>query len=713
MAEPDAPVLRRNLSEGLYIMLDENLGGGVSLQKNIAELPEGIRPGILEARRAFERDVLVRPVLAALDRGNDLERAAVLAGFDGSFFKGRLYARQPEAMIDVGNDREFGFLYEPELHALEATFARLFSADLPALERKRVLQLASFFRLPGRTRDASIQKSVLRRLCDPDSGVGAAARAVVADELDLSGAEGDPERVALLQSALEATSAGRAAALRAIGRNERLAARPELWATIRRLMARDDAVPSLLPMLRLPAVHDAEVLPVLERGWPKFTAVERLQAIDVLFGRPALLDRADPPEAAMNLLRRAVVDPSAALRERTLRAVSERTVLWSGRGSTSLLLSALADDAPALRRLGLSLSQSKPGFWGRADAQEHLKRLLVDPDARVRADALAIVEHHGLIAAEMGKAGGVALVRRVKSLDSDPVLKARARAVLSAQGIDPATVEGDLRLARPRLLSLSTFRRNVNPIFYQAGEDGYACANCHANHTILRIAEADSAGSLSGEQLMINYSSALKVVNLGEPESSLILRKPRSPQGQGGAEPTSPTGLTHVGGPRWASAEHPAYRAILDWAREASSAPSAGSGAQTFSADSYAPSYEPAAAGDGDLGTLWHTEFVGATPGYPHELTVDLGSPRRAEGLLYVPRQDVSNGRVKEFEVRVSADGKTWGAPLATGRWANDPAFKYVALPGRHARYIQLRGLSEVEGRPVMSAAEIAVDLAD
>ena len=40
MAEPELPVVRKNLSEGLYIMLDENLGGGVSLQKNIAELPE-------------------------------------------------------------------------------------------------------------------------------------------------------------------------------------------------------------------------------------------------------------------------------------------------------------------------------------------------------------------------------------------------------------------------------------------------------------------------------------------------------------------------------------------------------------------------------------------------------------------------------------------------------------------------------------------------
>ena len=41
----------------------------------------------------------------------------------------------------------------------------------------------------------------------------------------------------------------------------------------------------------------------------------------------------------------------------------------------------------------------------------------------------------------------------------------------------------------------------------------------------------------------------LKLVNLGEPESSLILRKPLSPEVQGVTDPASPTGLTHVGGP--------------------------------------------------------------------------------------------------------------------------------------------------------------------
>jgi hypothetical protein len=706
MAEPDTAVVRKNLSEGLYIMLDENLGGGVSLQKNIAELPAPLRPRILLARRAFERDVLLSPVLAALERGTDLQRAAVLAAFDGSFFKGRYYARQPEGMIYVGNDREFGFLHESKLEELEASFTPLLAATLPAEPRRQALQLAAFFGLPGRTRSASIQTALLRRLSDPDTAVRAAARDVLAHDFDSRGAADDPERIALIQSALEGVDADRAAILQVIGRNERLVTRPEILAAIRRLMNRDEAAASLLPILRWPVVHDAEVLAIVLHGWPKLTQPERLQAIEALLGRPALVNVAEPREQVMEVLRRAITDPSAAVRDRTLRGINSHPELWAGKGSTKLLLSALADDEPAMRRRGLTLASTKIYFWNRPDSLEYLKRLLVDPDAQVRLMALATVDEHGLIRR------APELARRVKALTDDPALAARAHRVLTVQGLDPTVVKADVTLSRPRLLSFSTFRRKVNPIFYQASADKYACANCHANHTILRIAEAEAARGFSGEQLVINYNSALKVINLGEPESSLILRKPRSPQGQGGADPSSPTGLTHVGGPRWETTEDAAYRAILDWVREASKTASTFDRTEVFAADSYSPAYEPAQAGDGDLSTIWHTEFVGATPGYPHELVVDLGAPRNVEGLLYIPRQDTSNGRVKDFEIRASTDGRSWSGPLASGRFGNDTAFKYVDLPGARARYVRFRGLSEVEGRPFMSAAELVVDAA-
>ena len=67
---------------------------------------------------------------------------------------------------------------------------------------------------------------------------------------------------------------------------------------------------------------------------------------------------------------------------------------------------------------------------------------------------------------------------------------------------------------------------------------------------------------------MTNYTSALKVLNLVDPEPSLILRKPRSPAGSGEADTSSPTGLTHVGGERCESTKAPEYQAILSWIRE-------------------------------------------------------------------------------------------------------------------------------------------------
>jgi hypothetical protein len=708
MARPEPLVVRKNLSEGLYIMLDENLGGGVSLQKNIAELPEEMRPRIMEARREVERHVLLTPVLAALEHGNPLQRTAVLKAFDGSFFQGRSYARQPENMLDVGNDREFGFLYEPPLEELERTFSALFAAvsSDSAEARRQAIELCSFFKLPERTSNPAIQRHLLEALWDPDAGVRQTARGVVTRELALAGAENDQKIRDSIRRVLGNSTAHdkRTAVLAAIGRNNRLRELPEIETAIRSLLPLPDAASVLLPLLGGPEFTDAERLDVLDHGWNRLEPLEREKALTILFARPELLDRSDPPERAVDLLRRAATDPRSAIRERTLSGISSLPAFWSGRTAPQLLLIALADDAPAIRKLGLSLAATKASFWERPDALEHLARLLVDPDGRVRSEALELVKHHRLVAKHP------ALARRIKALAEDAALAATALAVLGAAGLDPASVQADVSLGRPRLLSLATFRKTVNPLFYQAGEDTYACARCHANHTILRVAEADPARGFTGEQLMINYNSALKVVNLGEPESSLLLRKPRSPQGQGGPDPSSPTGLSHVGGPRWDSTDHPAYKAILAWIREASAASRFTDPAITLSADSHAPGYEPVLAGDGDVSTLWHTEFVGAMPGYPHELVIDLGSSRAVDGLLYIPRQDSSNGRVRDYEVRVSADGKTWSEPLAKGRWADDPTFKRVALPGSVARFVRLRGLSEVNGLPFMSAAEVGVD---
>ena len=703
MAEPDVPVVRKALSEGMYILLDENLGGGVSLQKNLATLPEKFHRNALKGRETVERDILLGPILAALESGNALQREALVRSFDGSFFKGRTFARQPTGMLDVGNDREFGFLHEPPADLLDRTFAALLASESSPETRRRAIQLAGFFLVPGKTADTSIQSALLKGLSDLDAGVRDAARAIVGNDLALRGAEADPARFALIRASLRGPGADRAAVARAISRNPGLLSKPEILADFRSILANADGASAILPVLGLPAFTDLEILAAIRRSWPKSTSpADRLGLLDALIARPSLLDSAEPSAEAEELLRLAVVDPSVRIRERALEAIGSLRRLREGKVSNGLLLSALADDTPALRRQGLSVAMPRPAFWTRPDARERLLSLLVDPDAKVRELALTCVERHRL-------AENVpSLARRVKALAGDPALKGRAEVVLTDQGFDPRVIEADVKLGRPRLLGLAAFRTKVNPLLYQAGEDGYSCARCHATHNVLRISEVDPIKGIDGDSLMINYNSVLKVVNPGDPEASLLLRKPRSPQGQGGADLSSPTGLTHVGGPRWEGTDHPAYRAILAWVREASSGSNAPDARPA--ADGHAPSFEPVLATDGDLGTYWQTEFLGANPGYPHELILDLGSSRKVDGLLYVPRQDSPRGRVKEYEVRDSEDGRVWSPPLVRGSWPDDPTYKYVALPGRVARFVQLRGLSEVNGLPSMSAAELAVD---
>ena len=117
----------------------------------------------------------------------------VLEAFDGSFFKGRFYARQPEAMIDVGNDREFGFLYQPDRPALESVFSRLFEHASCRLRRaQRSLQLAAFFKVLEQSEDAGLQMAVLERLSDGDPEVREAARALVSTSLDPEGCRERP-----------------------------------------------------------------------------------------------------------------------------------------------------------------------------------------------------------------------------------------------------------------------------------------------------------------------------------------------------------------------------------------------------------------------------------------------------------------------------------------------------------------------------------------
>jgi hypothetical protein len=129
----------------------------------------------------------------------------------------------------------------------------------------------------------------------------------------------------------------------------------------------------------------------------------------------------------------------------------------------------------------------------------------------------------------------------------------------------------------------------------------------------------------------------------------------------------------------------------------------------TVSADSAHGGHEAELAVDENPITLWHTAWEPDAP-LPHHLTIDLKKPTRVTGLSYLPRQDMANGRIAEYEVYASKDAEDWGEPLASGRWPNTTEMKTVRFEEAiMARFIKLVAVSEVNGNAYTSAAEVKI----
>lgn len=141
------------------------------------------------------------------------------------------------------------------------------------------------------------------------------------------------------------------------------------------------------------------------------------------------------------------------------------------------------------------------------------------------------------------------------------------------------------------------------------------------------------------------------------------------------------------------------YRPKLPWSQE---------GWKIVSVDSEETEGEDGRASnaiDGDPNTFWHTEWAKKTPKHPHEIVIDFGDALEIGSVVYLPRQDGGvNGSIDRFEIHTSADGKTWTL-AASGSFVKQDA----ARAGAKARYVKLVALSEVNGNPWASAAEISV----
>ncbi len=112
---------------------------------------------------------------------------------------------------------------------------------------------------------------------------------------------------------------------------------------------------------------------------------------------------------------------------------------------------------------------------------------------------------------------------------------------------------------------------------------------------------------------------------------------------------------------------------------------------------------------DGDEGTIWHTIYSITLAKYPHWVDFDAGKEKVIKGFTYTPRQNGSNGDVKEYDIFTSTDGEKW-TPVHKGIFSRNKETKEVLFKDPvKARYIRFRALSEQNGQEYASCAEFGL----
>jgi len=111
---------------------------------------------------------------------------------------------------------------------------------------------------------------------------------------------------------------------------------------------------------------------------------------------------------------------------------------------------------------------------------------------------------------------------------------------------------------------------------------------------------------------------------------------------------------------------------------------------------------------DGRPDTFWHTQWDAAKPAHPHEIQIDMGKPLRLIGFRMLPRQDMTNGRIRQFAFYLSANREDWGEPVVEGEFPNNAHLQTVLFPQpAEGRFLRIVAKDEWNGRPYTTIAEL------
>jgi hypothetical protein len=205
---------------------------------------------------------------------------------------------------------------------------------------------------------------------------------------------------------------------------------------------------------------------------------------------------------------------------------------------------------PVYSRIGNDIEQI--AFFGSSAAvlSQALLPLLDSPDAEMRMlarDASLMVRETTYAQVERAAGGrNEATLELARKLDATPDAAGIARAFHLPPPRNAAAAPKPAPSSPAAPLDEAYFHANVEPILQKKGADGYACVNCHGTHTLFNG----------------TWSTVRNVIDRGDPENSLLLRKPTSTaesEGIAGATTTA-----HGGGQRWPK-NSPEYETILKW----------------------------------------------------------------------------------------------------------------------------------------------------
>lgn len=113
---------------------------------------------------------------------------------------------------------------------------------------------------------------------------------------------------------------------------------------------------------------------------------------------------------------------------------------------------------------------------------------------------------------------------------------------------------------------------------------------------------------------------------------------------------------------------------------------------------------------DQDPRTWWHSDWNADPKKSPHQIQIDLGDEKEVTGIRYLARQDNGyNGAIAKLSVKVSAEKEGESGATFEHRFEKIKQIQDFKFKPTRGRYVTLTVISEVNGKPWASAAEIGI----